>query len=288
MPTLQRNRFRIKADAGEFAAPKDFFTSTTVKFWRGTDLQFEIGVFFRAVLQSIANLASITIEIKEPANGGAPDPATAPLMMKTVLAVDLDDTVDDETFANGTKQHALAVFTNTESNIPAGNKWLLVYALDDLGQKFTLAAGLCQVVEDGGPSTGDPEALEVGYYNEDQIDALLAAAKPIYISMFFSGTATDEQGFGYFKAKAACQIQGMQIFAQVAPTGRNLTLDLINGVGAEQSKVGTLTAGSTVQETTFGTPLTLAAGDVIQLKIKSVGSTEPGDSLTVQLFGVPV
>lgn len=102
--------------------------------------------------------------------------------------------------------------------------------------------------------------------------------------MAFHGDAIDETIFGYFYAEAACSIIGALIFAQDAPTGAALTIDLVNGAGTEQSKVATLADGATKQRTAFGSALAVAVGDVIQAKIKSIGSTLPGQNLTFVLI----
>ncbi len=99
----------------------------------------------------------------------------------------------------------------------------------------------------------------------------------------FFGNAIDEQIFGFFMPASAASISGMQIFAQVVPTGSDLTIDIVNSSGTEQSKIGTLTAGASHQATTFGSPLAVSGGSFVQLKIKSVGSTIPGGYLGVNL-----
>lgn len=101
--------------------------------------------------------------------------------------------------------------------------------------------------------------------------------------MFFAGNAIDEQIFGYFLPAGNVSVSGMQIFSQVAPAGSDITIDIVNSSGTEQSKIGTLADGATKQATTFGSPLAITGGSFVQLKIKSVGSTTPGGYLSVAL-----
>ena len=94
MSTLGRTRIRLAADAANFNSPLDVNSRATPQFWRGNDVQFEIAVFFNGTLQSVANLASMTLEIRAPGPaGGAPDPSTSPLMSATVDAGALNDSL---------------------------------------------------------------------------------------------------------------------------------------------------------------------------------------------------
>lgn len=99
----------------------------------------------------------------------------------------------------------------------------------------------------------------------------------------FFGDVVLNQVFGYFSPPSNLNVLGMQIFAQEIPTGANVTVDIVNSSGVEQTKIGTLNAGNSYQTTTFGSPLAVTGGDFIQLKIKSVGSGVPGGWLTVAL-----
>ena len=138
------------------------------------------------------------------------------------------------------------------------------------------------------PSVGEPyfdtteERLYVG--DGETAGGVRVAANRFYVAMPFHGDAIDEAIFGYFYAEQACSILGMLISAQDAPTGAAITIDLVNGAGAEQTKVGTLAAAATKQRTIFGSALAVAAGDVIQAKFKTVGSTLPGQNITVNLI----
>ena len=78
-------------------------------------------------------------------------------------------------------------------------------------------------------------------------------------------------------------IAGVLINSRVAPTGSNLTMDLLIA-GNEQAKIATLTADSKYEKTTFSLPLLLTSNDRFGLKIKSVGSIEPGQGLNITIF----
>lgn len=114
-------------------------------------------------------------------------------------------------------------------------------------------------------------------------DALLDKAARFYPTIHWFGSLIDETAFGYFYAEQATTILGTQIMAGVAPVGANATFDIIDSGDTEQGLVSTLTAGSKFERTAFSTPLNLAQGDYIRLKVKSIGSTTAGSQLTINL-----
>jgi len=177
MSTLGRTRIRLAGDAANFNSPLDVNSRATPQFWRGNDVQFEIAVFFNGALQSVANLASMTLEIRVPGPaGGAPDPSATPLMSATVYAGALDDTTTQDTWNSGTQQQALIAFTAAQSNIAAGPQWLSLWVVttDNPGRVITLTAGPIRVLEDGcGPTATAPSSSD-SYYTEAEVNALLA------------------------------------------------------------------------------------------------------------------
>ena len=183
MSTLGRTRIRLAGDAANFNSPLDVNSRATPQFWRGNDVQFEIAVFFNGVLQSVANLASMTLEIRVPGPaGGAPDPSTTPLMSATVYSGALDDTTTQDTWNSGTQQQALITFTAAQSNIAAGPQWLSLWVVttDNPGRVITLTAGPIRVLEDGcGPTATAPSPSD-SYYTEAEVNALLAGQVQIF------------------------------------------------------------------------------------------------------------
>jgi hypothetical protein len=132
------------------------------------------------------------------------------------------------------------------------------------------------------PSSGDTKRATLATVRE-----YVATGTRIYVPLPFFGELTDEQVFGYFKANVAVNVIGTLVTAQDAPTGSSATFDIVNGANTEQSLISTLVAGDTEQETIFGSPLTLAAGEVCRAKVKSVGSTLPGGWVTLTLICTP-
>ncbi|MGF1450260.1 MAG: hypothetical protein ACFB20_12705 [Opitutales bacterium] len=174
MPTLSRNRIRVAADAALFTAPLDQRTAATPAFWRGNDLEFEIAVFSNRILQSVANLSSLTVEIRARASdGGPPEPSTPPLMTATIEASALDDSLSAQSWDDGTGAHARVNFTAPQSNVVAGDHWLLVQALttDNPARRLTLTAGPIRVLEDGGGLVTEPPEAGQPFFNATESDA---------------------------------------------------------------------------------------------------------------------
>ncbi len=125
---------------------------------------------------------------------------------------------------------------------------------------------------------------EKRWYSGDGVTAGGILSGRFFVTFHFDGDAVDEAVFGWFKAPLPCSIIGAQIFAQDAPVGAALTIDLVNGAGVEQTKVSTLADGASKQETIFGAPLVMAAAGEVQAKIKTIGSGTPGQNLTLILI----
>lgn len=102
------------------------------------------------------------------------------------------------------------------------------------------------------------------------------------------GQLEDEASYGYFKPRIACKIVGIDYNLGDLPVGSSLSFDLTKG-GTEQSVVTTIgPSDDQFGQVIFPTALTLAAADVIRLKVKSVGSGSPGAFLQANLIIEPI
>jgi len=174
MSVISRRRIRFAADiAAKTSDPmEDIYTGDTPELWRGNDAQFEVGIFFNETLQTdISNIATITLDVKSTS-----DRDGDPLITATLQAADLDDTLDSETWADGTKQHALFTFTGDETNIELdGNDddcWLIISytTTDNPGRSITIQHTIIKIVEDGAGSDGQPQNNANLYYTKAEAD----------------------------------------------------------------------------------------------------------------------
>lgn len=121
---------------------------------------------------------------------------------------------------------------------------------------------------------------------------IIAAAAPsdvekfIYAPAIRGGDLAVDQTIGYFQPLKACEAIGIDIALGDAPVGADIQLDVtLNGVA--QSKIVTVTAGQSLAQGIFSSPVTLAPGDILRVKVVQVGSTAPGSFLTANLIIAP-
>jgi hypothetical protein len=113
--------------------------------------------------------------------------------------------------------------------------------------------------------------------NPKQLPA--GASRTKYITFYNEGNAVDEETIidgMYFDNTIG--INKITLHAKTAPTGANLTVDILKD-GAEQSKIATLTDGSTYEKTSITTEY-YSPLERFGLKIKSIGSGVSGAKLT--------
>lgn len=106
-----------------------------------------------------------------------------------------------------------------------------------------------------------------------------------FILMFqYSGLAVDEETIiDYFRFQAAATVTKIGLHAREAPVGSALTVDVLLNQ-AEQNRVATLSASATGQITDI-TDINFSTAQDFGLKVKSVGSTTPGNEITVVVYG---
>lgn len=206
-PILTRRRVRLLCTADSFDGPIDTATNKSPKVWLSNAVQFEIVARFGGQIVDPSNWAALTVEIKPQGSGPgsvAPAASVAPLATKTVE--DFDGTVDDATWADGTKQHALVSFSATEWNFALSGtekKWLIVSVLTEDGDTITLSAGEIFVVEDGYNNAGAAAEVEGLAYTQAESLALFGNATYNTITSRTGGGATALDGLATAGGAAA-------------------------------------------------------------------------------------
>lgn len=154
---LTKRQCRIAANvAAPFPSPLlDFYSSQTAETVRGNATRFEFG-FFRAngAAYDLSNVDSLSMRLM------ASQTVATILADKTLDLADLDLTLTAETWADGTKQHAVFEFSNAEMNIdPSGERrtvWLVVTAILDNGSELTLGGSKFFIHEDNNGAADPP------------------------------------------------------------------------------------------------------------------------------------
>jgi hypothetical protein len=100
---------------------------------------------------------------------------------------------------------------------------------------------------------------------------------------YVSGILSDEEIVydGWFPQEDIT-ITKVGIFCRVAPTGANVQIDLLVN-GAEQTKIASLTDGSTYELTSV-IDLDVTSGQRVGIRVKQIGSTLEGEDMTVTLY----
>jgi hypothetical protein len=102
------------------------------------------------------------------------------------------------------------------------------------------------------------------------------------LPVIFQGTLIAGKTLNGMHFQGTCTIAKIGLLIEDAPSGAAVTIDILKN-SVEQSRIGTLADGATGQETTI-TALGFTNSDEFGVRIKSVGSIEPGAGLTVLIF----
>lgn len=172
MSALRKRKVRFSADyRATFgsATLRDQFTAQGIETVRGNATRFEIAFYEGDAIADLSEVESLNLKIQpsQTVDGVLAD--------QTLELADLDLTVDAESWADGTKQHAVFEFTSAEMNISPGGAsrvlWLVVTAITIDGEELTLAAGNLTLHEDNNGSLATPPESPGAYLTVEQADA---------------------------------------------------------------------------------------------------------------------
>ena len=159
---LVRQGIRLRTDERRRGPLLDAFTNATPQGWVGAATQFEVALARAGTLVDVSNLASVTIE-------ASPDTARdgARVFARTLPGSALDPTLTEATWADGSQQHALFVFSSAEMNVALDGAeraefWLVVTALTNAGDPLVCGAGRFTLVDDGAFTSAPPPPANPG------------------------------------------------------------------------------------------------------------------------------
>lgn len=149
-------------------------TQGRIRLHWGSSLRFELGLFYDNELQSVAKIASITLEVRATRTG-------TPVMARTIDSGDIDPALTLENWQSGSAQHVVIPFSAEETaafNMDGANElsvWIVIRATTTESTEFSLAWGDVIVEQIGMVATGAPEAGDPLYYTKAEIDAWRAS-----------------------------------------------------------------------------------------------------------------
>ena len=138
---LVRQGIRLRTDERRRGPLLDTFTHATPQGWVRAATQFEVALASGGALVDVGNLSSVTLEASPEAG-----PGRARVFARTLPGSALDASLTEATWADGSKQHALFVFSSAEMNVALGGEtradfWLVVTALTTAGDPLVCGAG---------------------------------------------------------------------------------------------------------------------------------------------------
>lgn len=175
-PVLTTQPVRLAFNAEQIpGSALDVNTNASPVIWRGTDVSFQIGLFYDGLPIDVSAYNALKLEVKPNTVDGRVGSA---LMSKTVSSP--DNTLTKENWAAGTAQNGVFTFSNTETLLDLGGQqsatfWLVVSATTSGGNTVTLGSATLTIYEDGAGLGGPAPSQIDAYYTKTDADALLAA-----------------------------------------------------------------------------------------------------------------
>lgn len=188
MSSFQRNRIRLAADGAKpFADLLDQITGATPILPHGRNINVEVAVFNNALLDTLASVSSLTLDIKDLTAGGVIEPTAGALLTKTVSSASFNlqlkqDNWDNDVDVNGSSFHAAFALTSAETgglsmsgqvnNVKGFG--LVLSATTSIGI-VVLLSGVIQFRYDGAGATSGSPPPAAYTFNDQQLLAMLAA-----------------------------------------------------------------------------------------------------------------
>jgi hypothetical protein len=244
---ISNQRIRLAVDTSQMGSVNDAITGATPQFWNGVDLEIELAIFYGATLVDVSNFDSITVDLKES------DPRTGlPLMSQTVASGSINDALTLTAWNGGAPAdcHALAVFTNEETNLNLADDtqqfWLVISALtnDSPGHKLVLGATPL-IVQEGGEGVEPPASVvNPTYYTAAQSDARYTLSVNLTTINNEIATLNTEMTAVTATANTALPKAGGTMSGALTITGLSGVLQATSGLVSGSATTSALTEGS--------------------------------------------
>ena len=149
--TLLPQRIRLSVDPYNHAGLTCLLQNTTPKFWRGSDLAIEVGMYFDGTfVDTVTGITSLHLDILSYASrDGAPLIQKTDATLDTIAANDWTSNAADKFHGKFTLTRSETQFDMTDAVENVLSLWLVVHALMASGAYVTLGAGQILCEEDG-------------------------------------------------------------------------------------------------------------------------------------------
>lgn len=148
---LKPTRLRFACNSRSHNLVTDKLTGSAAIIWRGVPVDVEFALFVDTTLvDDKANLSAVYFELH------ATPRSTAPLVQKTLTAADLDMTISEANWTDGTKQHGTFALAHADTQVDFTGAtdekrtlFWVIHAITTEGKYITCAAGQITIEEDG-------------------------------------------------------------------------------------------------------------------------------------------
>jgi hypothetical protein len=157
MSAFRKIVIRCEVDVDEIVKPfKVLSSGETPKIWAGVGIEYQFLLRRRGEILDVSNLVSLTLTVL------ASDRTGVPFMQGTIVAADIDNTVDEASWADGSKQHISLSFSGAETALAAtadGTDYFLIlsgFTDDDATDPDDFGWTKLTVFADGVPAEEGP------------------------------------------------------------------------------------------------------------------------------------
>lgn len=152
----------IRADALDRDSPVDIQTSQTLFFKRGDDLKIEATFLQNGLVADMSGAQEAVLEILDIGAFNSPQPRTVSLLMRKVCSTFSTPVCDESGALDEDSQsqvpHCVFEFSNLETQIASGEKWITIRVKFTDESKITFCAGWVKVDDN---FLSDPELLPI-------------------------------------------------------------------------------------------------------------------------------
>lgn len=148
---LQPTRLRFACNSRSHSLVVDKLTNAAAIIWRGVPVDVEFCLFVdTALVDDKSNLSAVYFELH------ATPRSSAPLVQKTLVPGDLDMTISEANWNDGTKEHGTFALTHADTQVDftdasdeKRNLFWVIHALTTDNKYITCGCGQITIEEDG-------------------------------------------------------------------------------------------------------------------------------------------
>lgn len=148
---LQPTRLRFACNSRSHNLVVDKLTSNAAIIWRGVPVDVEFALFVDStIVDDKSNLTAVYFELH------ANPRSTAPLVQKTLTAAELDMTISEANWNDGSKEHGTFALAHADTQVDftgatdeKRNLFWVIHALTTDGKYITCGCGQITIEEDG-------------------------------------------------------------------------------------------------------------------------------------------